>query len=66
MASFERIKTNVDKMLHLVNVENIVSIHHEEGKKEVLIYSNDTSEEKYAFDTPENAREWVMKMLRDY
>lgn len=66
MASFERIKGKNERWARLVNVDNIVSIHHEEGDTEILIYSTDSSEEKYDFDTPESAREWVMKMLRDY
>lgn len=65
MASFERIKTFDSRRLRLVNVDNITSIHHNQGESEVLIYNVD-GEEKYTFDTPENAREWVMRILKDY
>lgn len=66
MASFERIKTTRINVVNLINVDNVMAIDHAEGSNIVLVCGVDGGEAEYAFDTPESAREWVMKMLRDY
>lgn len=65
MASFERIKTKHD-MLSIINVDNVVDMHIETDSNEVVVYCTAGKQSIYVFDTPENAREWVMKILKDY